>query len=207
MIFCKHPSMHGRSLSHLYSLFETSLMRKKSNHRQVNDENAPELNVVERPLNVFHMLSKNDTSKRIEVQVDEKRKDLKSGRVEILSKRRRDGNCRTSEKIPSQNVKSTDTQRPHLTKLSVKKEGKLFLKKLEFEFKWMNLNSSSAHSREVVDVIVNVLGTLKESLQKEIQNFDIDKKLITKNLHVLAMKPTTVTTKKIDSNKKLIEEI
>lgn len=176
---------HQKAQSHLYTLFETFLQKKKSS--RVNDEN---ILPAEKPINVFHMNKKPEANENKISEIDKKK-----SRVEILSKRE----IKPVESKPQLNPKSTST---------IKKDGRLFLKKLEFEFKWTNgaISTHSLQSRQVVDIVTDVINSLKESILKDIQDFDTDERLINKNFSNLIRHQQTNDTNN-ENKKKLIEEI
>lgn len=190
---------HQKAQSHLYTLFETFLQKKKPN--RVNDEN---ILPVEKPINVFHMNKKSSQEEAKEANENKISKvietDKKKSRVEILSKRE----IKPVETKPHQQA----SIEPNPKSISViKKDGRLFLKKLEFEFKWTNgaISNRTLQSRQVVDIVTGVINSLKESIQKDIQDFDADERLINKNFSNLIRQ--TTTNNESSNKKKLIEEI
>lgn len=171
--FCRHPVAQKKVLSHLYTLFENSLDKKALASLEKQTE-------IEKPINVFHFNKQRPNEK---VKKDYEKK----SRVEILSK-------------PKQKQQTSANAEKNKLKLfnATKKETKTFLKKLEYYFKWLTTNLSSVEC-ESTNVCL-VVTRLRDSIWKEIGEFDEQKSLIDSNMNFIRKKVAS-------SNKKLIEEL
>lgn len=128
--------------------------------------------------------------------MDEKKDQEKKSRVEILSKRvTPKSNERSEQKAVT--VKNETSLRPRKTN---KKESRLMMKKLEFQFKWLNVNMSLLQNKSAVDLVCGIISSLQESIQKDLKLFDAQNQLVNTNLDFIRRKV-------VSSNKKLIEEL
>lgn len=197
--FCEHPMAHQKAQSHLYTLFETSLNKKT----RLNDEN----NVpAERPINVFHMNKNQSKAEATKIELKSTTSEKKT-KIEILSKRVTNKQVENKQ----QQIKTNVVDNKKAKSCSLKKDSRLFMKKLEFEFKWTSVNMSSLQSSVVVERITGTIENLRDSIQKYMQDFEVDHGFIKTNLNLIRNKSTTSTSAGLDSsttgNKKLIEEL
>ncbi len=182
MIFMNEsPATLRNFLSILYDFFEkysktkTTQAETMDNIRQATEE------FDEKPINVFHHNKENrDKAKQVE--------GIKKSRIKILSPAQsREKTLNAQEDTP----KTNDTS----------KEIKLFLKRLEFYFKWLNFKLADLKSVSRIAQISDELNTLLTKLSGELEQIDTDNHLMDRNIDWLRKNNQN------NNEKTLIEEI
>lgn len=163
-------------ISHLYDLFELEMnlqskKKKTSNGEKLGIEAIEEQKEDEKPINVFHANGNNKENFVKSVGTNKK------SRVEII---------RASKDLSEKkNIQENSNKEIKSTRLC-KKDLKIFLKRLEFYFKWLNQADnavliSCTSLRNIADDILS----LKDSLSSDNEVFEKEKEFIDKNLNTI----------------------
>lgn len=181
ILMIKSPNILLHMLSNLYNIFQASSSKKI---HELEKENEIE---NESPINFFHYNK----------QVDEKKSSTlpKKSRVEIISK------SFTSRNQHSPNAENKLNQ-PEIDIKTTMKDSRLFLKKLEYYFKWMSLDENYSQCMLVSKKYSSEILSLKESLIKEQRDLEENETFFDKNEKIFRKKHQNLI-----KNDKLIEEI
>ena len=176
----KSPNILLYVFSNLYDIFQNSVSRStRSKSEKENDSSA------EKPINFFHH-NKPTVEKKDSIHITDKKP-----RIEIISKK-------TFPKVSNAASKTFQVQKD--TSVSTK-EVKLYLRKIEYFFKWLNVSQNISNCISNSEFLASDLESLKETLNQQCIEFDKKKEFIDKNLSYIRKNQT------IQSNQKLIEEI
>ena len=187
----QNPKLLSYIFSKLYDIFHVYVAKRAEKSENANKENEVqlaesdgELEEEEKPINVFHM-SDSKPAKQVLTETGKK------SRVQIIHKK-------TFE------TAKNDSAEPRIsapkTESPSKKDSKLYLKKLEFYFKWFVTNESYIRNSSNVQSVVNELSLVRNRLASEIKEFEEQKEYFDKNLNLIRQN-------QIKSDKVKIEEL
>jgi hypothetical protein len=186
----QNPKLLSYIFSKLYDIFHVFIAKRVEKNENSNKENEvqlaesdAELEEEETPINVFHMSDSKPTKQVLETG--------KKSRVQIINKK-------TVE--PMKNDSAEPRTSAPKTESPSKKDSKLYLKKLEFYFKWFVTNESYIRNSSNVQSVVNELSLVRNRLGSEIKEFEEQKEYFDKNLNLIRQN-------QIKSDKIKIEEI
>lgn len=192
IFFCRYPSLAVKSLSQTYDLMHNFLKRKTL----ASQEDQTIVGKIDMPINVFHLNRSKDA--KIVDDGSEGSSRERAGRVEILSRRSHQSTLTdTVKRACRDEEKKLQTNGYRLEKVT-RKDAKLFMKRLEFYFKWLTENLNNVKNQTLIGSLCDDLNSLKDVIHQEVKEFNANKEIINRNLDFIR--------KKI-SNKKLIEEI
>lgn len=200
IIINKSISILSKIISNIYNFFSSYLKSRKThlsndlNQKNLESKKAEAPNprkqsevADEKPLNVFHFNKGN--SQKIKFNDSLK----KRTRVQIIQPKK-------DESLKE--IHAVNNQRVDLNIDDIAREIKIMMKRLEFYFKWINLNQTILKKSERKNKTTDELKAAQETLNLELEEFHEEKEFINKNLD-------TIRKKSVNSNKKtiLIEEI
>jgi hypothetical protein len=186
----QNPKLLSYIFSKLYDIFQVFVVKRAEKNENANKENEfqlaesdAELEEEETPINVFHMSDSKPTKQVLETG--------KKSRVQIIHKK-------TVEPVKNDSAELR-TSAPKAESPS-KKDSKLYLKKLEFYFKWFVTNESYIRNSSNVQSVANELSLVRNRLGSEIKEFEEQKEYFDKNLNLIRQN-------QIKSDKIKIEEL
>lgn len=192
-LFGRHPSNFLiKVISFLYG--QLDMMLASSKRRTHTDATtAQTAKSTEKPLNVFH-LNRSTTETNKEAVPSKSRVQIIRGATQSEKKEPAiEQPAQKAETLVNKSAKSsTDAIKPTL-------------KRLEFFFKWLNVNQSSVESPAMKAQLQKDLDAIKQVLAKETDQFEEDKQLVEKNLDFIKAKQQKENTK--PQGTKLIEEL
>ena len=169
------PTVLPKILSSLYGLMQKYVRSQKTVIGQ--KESNP---IDETPLNVFYY-NKEPVKKTLDQAI-------KKNKVQILT--------------PTGQSIAKPVQQPLVSSEETIKRIKVFLKRLEFCFRWLNFNKDKLSSFAQIKSNSSELKALKVNLFNELEQFDAEKNFIAKNLNQLRLNQQNVEAA---SNKKIQE--
>lgn len=189
IIVFRNSKIQLKIFSNLYDLFEILIGSKSIIQKveKINNKIDVEATIDETPLNVFHLNANKNKENLSEVN-----KPVKKSRVEIIR----------PKKVSSENQPQDPLTHDFsdLGKFS-KKDSKIFLKRLEYYFKWFNMNKINLLNLNNVEKITSELSSLKQIISIDSEQFENEKEFIDKNLKI-------IRKSQLNANKQnLIEEI
>jgi len=180
IVIIKSPNILLHLLSNLYNIFQASSSKK--NHVL---EKTKEIE-NECPINYFHF-NKSLNDKKHSMS-------LKKSRVEIISK------PSSKDRIDSNDAKVLNQL--EIDTKTIIKDSRLFLKKLEYYFKWICLDENYFQCTSNSTIYIENISYLKESLIKEHKEVNEKIEFFDKNLKVFRKNQSNFSI-----NEKLIKEI
>jgi len=174
-------------LSSIYSVLSNYIKSKKqisiisNNNNEIKDVEEP---VDESPINVFHYNKENLFKKNNSCTTRKSRIEIIKPQVKEVKKivnNKPEGSLKP-EKLKPDNVMS-----------SVKN----MLRRIEFYFRWLNLNEKNIKKSDRIKNTLTSLEMAKETLSKDIECFNSEKQLIERNIDELRKQQNNSTNKRI----------
>lgn len=186
------PMILPKFLSSIYSILSNYIKSKKqisiisNNNNEIKDVEEP---VDESPINVFHYNKENFPKKNNSCTT-------RKSRIEIIKPQ-----VKEVKKIV--NNKPEGSLKPEKLKPDNAMSGvKNMLRRIEFYFRWLNLNEKNIKKSDRIKNTLNGLEMARETLSKDIECFNSEKQLIERNIDELRKQQNNSTNKRI-----LIEEL
>jgi hypothetical protein len=173
--FVERFDLQVQALSHMYSTFERFLKESKKSFGDSNFETV----IDETPINVFYL--NKEVVKKVN---DENAKPIRSSNIKILNRPKIEKNASQQLEVEVDNSgvekreKTSDIRTPKV----LSKDLRVFLKRLEFYYRWLCFSKSKLFTAEYVAQTKDTIRRVKEEFVAESKRFDDESEFFDKNL-------------------------